>query len=668
MSERMGDKNEAEECMITIKHRGKNREVKLIRGTAIREEDANCINTIHVRCFVDDKQVGYAGGRYLRRERVRADFWSIMDGVSEEMSLIAFTLFDRYGYLKDSWRSHSVRKGSGVWGSELDFGPLFLIERVEITDMNWRRNGLGRAMIKALVERAQRMQSLLLDTALPGDTWQFRREKEACTKLHTIVAPGWLRSDLEPQWKGKSIEEKREINQRADDIADAFYRSLGFRRIGASCCFGLSFDPGHKSFSLAAKGDFNLPRKLPGPVDMPEGTVIHLPAGRNAEAQRIRFEEERMDRLQKALSPLVFAALTFPDVALCAFYKNYKAKNEADWKQINHMGNTLLHITSSEQFRPQSVKWLLDNVDKKHCLSKVRNAFGFTPLENLQAALDIDRTQLQHGMMTIVVSDIFAGYTPEAVACLSLLSAGLFPETLPDIQVQRLKYGCTCGECTGGFLSPRMKLALLYEAEITYHSCKEEIAEKGIQMGCLLNFGRLGAPASAVQKEFLTNTSLRQGFVNCFQHIVDCLLGNKAPTVENILQTLKESGERPQFTRMYLRWRKSPEKNLEEVLGGLLKMIRDRNDIFGDGEIMSKLGKEIDRLKSCRNDHEYGFIAKALGLPGLDGKDGKDGKDGQNGQDGKAGIDEDRLGLVREQAKTQAAIVEAALRSGRRHC
>lgn len=59
---------------------------------------------------------------------------------------------------------------------------------------------------------------------------------------HVLVAPGWLRSDVGSEVESKSAREQREIIHRTVDSAIAFYRSLGFRRVGASDHFALSLD------------------------------------------------------------------------------------------------------------------------------------------------------------------------------------------------------------------------------------------------------------------------------------------------------------------------------------------------------------------------------------------------------------------------------------------
>lgn len=75
---------------------------------------------------------------------MRYKFWEDMEEPSEETCDVAFHVFDRYGRVKTKYRDHPVQKGTGVWRTELDHGPLFLIEKLHVTALKLRRKGLGR--------------------------------------------------------------------------------------------------------------------------------------------------------------------------------------------------------------------------------------------------------------------------------------------------------------------------------------------------------------------------------------------------------------------------------------------------------------------------------------------------------------------------------------------
>ncbi|TGO89247.1 hypothetical protein BPOR_0118g00100 [Botrytis porri] len=617
-----------EEREATIQKDGADKVVKLRLFVMKGEEFADWLHMIHVHCTVDGKRIGHAFGQYICREKIRENFWSDMEAPSRDLSLIAFELFDRYGYINDHLKTHCVQKGTVVWGNELDFGSLFILEYIEVTEREYRRKGLGRAMIVDLVKKAEGLHKLS-PSGTPEDNmfeemfWYGRKEeRKRRAKIHTISMPGCLRHEVEPQYEGKSELEKREISSRAFDSAISFHRSLGFRRIGASSCFGLSSDPNHKSHSLATQDDFDPPEPPSTPAEEPEAMIITMPGEEESfrtSAYGRELEEKRLKKLKEKLAPLHFAAVSLPDVELVKFYKTFHVKDEKEWKQVDNLNNTLLHITACH-FKPQSVQWLMDNMKDKQSLTSARNIDGYTPLEALQHELNIIRTRReQQGMMTVVISDNFAGFKPDATNCQFVLLTGSMPTKLSDTQLLlQLKCGCTYGECIGGFLSPRMKLALLFQAETHYDSLNDSIhmslGDDGLDW-LWLQESLVEHVHPDLQQNFKTNKSLRRGFANMFNYIATCLNANKPPTRRNVLKVCEETREWPPVTNNYLQWGGTLDNKVEAVLEKVFEYAHAQNEIFGDGEFMNCMEKDIKQLKICRNDHEYGFVAKSCGLP-----------------------------------------------------
>ena len=71
-----------------------------------------------------------------------------MEELTRDFFELAFGLFDRWGNLKSELRNHPIKKGTGVWGEELDEGKFLLIEEFTI-DENHRRKGYGRKLVGA---------------------------------------------------------------------------------------------------------------------------------------------------------------------------------------------------------------------------------------------------------------------------------------------------------------------------------------------------------------------------------------------------------------------------------------------------------------------------------------------------------------------------------------
>lgn len=98
-------------------------------------------------------------------------------------------------------------------------------------------------------------------------------------------------------------------------------------------------------------------------------------------------------------------------------------------------------------------------------LTEERNHQGFTPLEALQRQLHLVRTWPSMKPGVGLVPSRFLGLTPQAIQCIVRLSGPTPYRDLSPIHVLRLKYGCTCGLCDGGFLSPKMRAALKLHAK-----------------------------------------------------------------------------------------------------------------------------------------------------------------------------------------------------------
>jgi len=101
---------------------------------------------------------------------------------------------------------------------------------------------------------------------------------------------------------------------------------------------------------------------------------------------------------------------------------------------------------------------------------------AITELDRLHTELERVRTQRQHGMQIANVSDCFRGYgvpdvqrliemldVPRPTENSTIVSVGLYQQL-----VLRIKYGCTCGSCVGGFLSPRAIYQLTTQAEMLH--------------------------------------------------------------------------------------------------------------------------------------------------------------------------------------------------------
>jgi GNAT superfamily N-acetyltransferase len=75
-----------------------------------------------------------------------------MESPHPETMELALTIFDRYGRLKRELMEHIVRKGSGVWGEELDEGNFVLIVDVDVSE-KWHRKGIGSKLVLHILSK-----------------------------------------------------------------------------------------------------------------------------------------------------------------------------------------------------------------------------------------------------------------------------------------------------------------------------------------------------------------------------------------------------------------------------------------------------------------------------------------------------------------------------------
>ncbi|PYH99228.1 hypothetical protein BO71DRAFT_476797 [Aspergillus ellipticus CBS 707.79] len=551
------------------------------------------------KCTCDGVAVATALARYIHREGVRSEFWERMEEPSEETCDVAFHVFDRYGTVKTKYKDHPVQRGTGIWGKELDHGPLFLIENVHVTAMELRRKRLGQKVVSLLLEKARRFW---LDDKPDGkhaDLFYGSNEAfERAWTLHALVSPGILTADIKPQLLGKSAEERLMTRAQIQSGATDFWRSCGFRRIGASRCFAYSFNLQHQSRTLAVTSDFDPRRSHAEDLEDEELEVIYE-ADRSTELKRLKI-----DRLRDSLL-LHHAALTLTDEELEAFFA-FHASDEIGWDRVTNSEATLLHLTASE-LKPLSTRWLLENVHHADSWKKARDINGYTPLEALQEKLEIMRTRKPYGFFRILnLSDHFKGYPDTAVSCLSLLLG----RNASGRDKACLRYGCTCGECLEGFLSPRMRSSLICQGEINY-----DLHQEGIDDGSFWiqdNDYTLVHLDPDVRRNLKTNKSLRKGFVNIFRIAVECLKAERAPTAANLEWCCNNRSEWPPDTKNYLR-RAGTQMDCRAVLRYMFDTAKEEDEKAGSGECQLILKQEWSDLPTCRNDHEFEFVAKACG-------------------------------------------------------
>lgn len=447
-------------------------------------------------------------------------FWACMSEPSDA-STLAEALFDKDGNLRKKYYERTGAKGSGVWGPELNFANILLVKELYVNP-NWRRRGLGRKLVRTVLK-------------MHADRSMYT------TRWFSYALPGSL------EWETGSYDEQV-------DVAVKFWRSIRYRRIGSSEWFALSDLNDHPSRFLAAGDDFD-----------PGRSVSQDAVPWMAKEAFLVLSNEGVTDSQS----LAYLEAYFPDDTA-----------DATWTSTDPEGDSILHI-AARGFKPECAKYILSRVPE---LAACRNNEGSTPLELLDDAMESVREPFRE-IARGVSGTRFTGFSHRVVACFGVL-AGKEVTELPDVVPEgvlssldwvanrgdivhgtlRIKYGCTCGECVAGFLSPRLKYKLI----VGSHQVERSSAYAG-------------------------GLSTRN-MCKCIRY---CLWQRKVPTDTNVRafwaavcggdQLLDGAGE------------SLAAGKLVEVLG----------EIFGCVRSDSSWGPEVAGVQSrpaCRNDSELEFV------------------------------------------------------------
>ena len=575
---------------------------------------------IHIKASdaADSPSVGRCTAMLIDRDQIQATFHRDMEEISHDAANLAFDIFDRWGCLKSEYQRHPIKKGNGVWGPELNSGRFLLIETVAVGE-HYQRKGHGKELFRQVWEKAQEMSTQiddkrradrmrhleeLLDMVRPDgeppgvvngfsnlvDPSLRSGQQEASSCEFAIVWATVLNTnEMRAQTDGLSSAESDEIYQEKQTALEHYWRAMGFRRIGSSAYFCLARDAKHPAHSLTPQDDYTRPAAL---------------------WLSPRRDDQDFPLLRPVPSPDKFEEMTLKDIEakelLEARIQSHPATHP-DWLSVDRHGNNILHVLARE-YKVVALTWIL-SLPFADSLRSVRNLEGETPLEALETQIESDRCFREIGLACVVMADKYSGLAPNQLQCLVQLKR---MENPSHDEIARLCFGCTCGLCLGGFLSPRVAYALECQGD-TYHDMLNETFD--YEDWCDDWEEMLQHLAPRVKLNLRTNKSMRQGFTNLFSFISPTLQAKRLPTSENILHLQAASNEWPPVTRNYLQ----RGGTVHAVLQACFDRAIDQDLYLGDGTHEETFQSEIDALPVCRNDREFVFARRQCrrleGLP-----------------------------------------------------
>lgn len=533
-------------------------------------DEFNWLEKLNATARVDDKVIVRCSAKLVDKRCIAHNFWTDMEEPSQEMSSLAFDLFDRYGQLQRIYVDHEIKRGTGAWGPELDEGDILLMEIISV-EQSWRRKGLATRLVEKTMELARARVA----------AWSTPR------RLFSFTLPGSLRSELQKELPaGTSKEIEKEVHHRHQAIADRFWRSIGFRRVGDSVWLAHTDIPSHPSQLISADHDHEIPDPTLSDSVVDAAWVQVF----DAVCTRAVSDDDCISRLTAALD-----------------------EEKPQKPVMNNAGNTVLHM-AVDTLRPNVARHILDVIP---ALASIRNSEALTPLEYLREKLEKTRTRFEHGLMTVVISDQFRGFSMEAVECLCLLTdtqyCNLTNPTQDNIDpsmtvvkaqaiVQhtlRLKFGCSCGACISGFLSPKMRHHLAAQSQEIYdyiHDMSDDGSNPWFWGGHLYQ----EYIPSALFAKLEASKSMCSQFEDALLQIIGCFEQGKIPSELNI-----------RLGRSYVQG----GGTLQSVANMIFSQAKDSDRLAGHGveDFMVFDDPQYDQLPACRNDHEFGFVTAMCG-------------------------------------------------------
>ncbi|MCJ1384790.1 hypothetical protein MMC17_007908 [Xylographa soralifera] len=524
-----------------------------------------------VKSDVDGKlnqQIASCKAWFIDREPIRSNFYTEMEEPVQDLSDLAFTVFDRWGCLKTEIKDHPIKKGSGVWGNEIDEGRILVIETLEV-DKSFRRQGVAKKLFE--------------------DLWLKVKSSETDCRFAMVWATHLNNSEDRIKMDEMSTTESHQYFRSSVASVVSFWRAMGFRRIGTTQWFCLAADVGHPAAKLSAQDDFNLPERI----------ISFSPLPLHDALDAINNPKPREDNTRDFLEPeLAVQRKESATLELLNGYLSSHSSTDIGLNTSDRDGNTLLHLLAKpDMLKP--LQWVFQRLSYT-CLLNIRNHEGDTPAEALASKLEKKRTQLQFNMMVIHVADRFQGYSNEEVECLLKLRGVTNPS---DMDKARATFGCTCGMCLG-YISPRISFALEAQADV-HHDMSNDMFEDGIsgEQWVRWNEYKFQHVAPRVLQNLKTNKSMRQGVTNLFRHVADCIRQKQIPTTLNVLHVLENAGEWPPCTKSFLQ----RGGTVTAVVLQCFDFAMSQDCYLGDGYHEEVFQDDIDKLPVCRNDRELLF-------------------------------------------------------------
>ncbi|KAF9245245.1 hypothetical protein BU15DRAFT_41028 [Melanogaster broomeanus] len=519
--------------------------------------------------------VGEIAASKIRRSGTRGQLLYALDAESDELLQFGTKVIDKYGRFRPWLVENDYHKGTGCWGTQIDENkaPILYISDVSIPNPELREKGFGSTMLRLLFRS--------------GHLWD------------NGFAACWPVPDDEFMRVGTNEAEIQTEQERVNH----FFRLNGFRRIGRTQFFGYSPNPSHPSRLLPIENDIdpepNLQQShLVNPFLPPEPEI--LPVLHTAVAR---------DKTP-SVATTIHAARGVDPTSLSA---------------QDQQGLRPIYVAVAAENLP-AVRALLSSGVRED-LFKRDNVESMTPLEEcaktMKATRDFSET---------LIGD-WNGYSDESLLIKAALKRAMgheMPSTDEEYAKER-KYGCSCGRCVAGWLSPKMQFRL---GDFVYDSASISLMTEHPAFRPREVLTPLEASTEMsldyIPRHLFPNLykTFFKGYVTVFQ-AVSAVLGRSGPQRGNANNYLSTCIPTPMavLTTQAVNFYLQKGGRVEYALDAITHRSKDMSPL-GDGEFDSiwdevsadpeddegGVGQLWRSLPRCDNDLEFDLVRRKLGL------------------------------------------------------
>eukprot|EP01105_Mastigella_eilhardi_P001250 TRINITY_DN1152_c0_g1_i14.p1 TRINITY_DN1152_c0_g1~~TRINITY_DN1152_c0_g1_i14.p1 ORF type:complete len:598 (-),score=129.97 TRINITY_DN1152_c0_g1_i14:496-2289(-) len=515
---------------------------------------------------------GVVRGDLVRRCNVRDEFHDACVGSSSSLCGMALTLFDRWGNLR--------KELGGTFGPEINEGTIAFISTAFLRK-KYRGKRLGDVVVRKLL----------------GWLCMGNRHVPECL----LVARQCSVVIVNPTVVPDDCDEQRDPTLTLDKLY-RFCRRTGFRRIAdtkfMACVLN---DPTHPCHDIAA-------------TDLPSYELHAQVAFDRVKADPVCQAIRRKD-IALAVKIILAADAATLDAATalhCAVANKEPLLVRAilaRWAHANHVDayqSTPLHVACARGATADIVRMLL----RAGASISARDHLRRTPFDVLVAQVQ-SRREFCH-----IFAMPWLGIREETQQLLRLLA----PTPLPPNA--ELKWGCTCGQCANGWLSPETRFRLQHAAVASVEICKSGIdyvkwdknKTKAIDKIYML---AVYLPSKLRHKAY---KSFAYGWLRLFQLIGELLRLGEVRTARDIDRNrfqcrscVPDPGDvDPVIARAQLEFYFARGGKARYALEAVLDFASETSKYGGNGESDRAYKEELARFPQCANDGDFALARTRL--------------------------------------------------------